>query len=67
MISYVTPRPRRDDGCPDHQFLAIPVGSLAGAGGRDRAAPGFGAQRVVQDMLAGFFITGSSTDLVTCR
>lgn len=37
-------------------ILAIPVGSLVAPAAVIGAALGFGAQRVVQDMLAGFFI-----------
>ena len=37
-------------------ILAIPVGSLVAPAAVLGAALGFGAQRIVQDLLAGFFI-----------
>ena len=40
----------------DHRRLAIPVGSLVAPAAVLGAALGFGAQRIVQDLLAGFFV-----------
>ena len=37
-------------------MLAVPVGSLVAPAAVLGAALGFGAQRMVQDLLAGFFI-----------
>jgi len=46
-------------------ILAIPVGSLVAPAAVLGAALGFGAQRVVQDLLSGFFIITGFGDLVS--